>query len=364
VASKVVDGMTRRVQVFDAAGLRVAEVGQLEALSAQPRWREPGGWSLMVPPGAAADALTLAGAQVVIEADGVPVMSGPVTAVSYGPEGTAMVTGRGDMWWLGQRLALTGSGSPYPKTVDYTGVAETVIRSIVDANAGPSAVEARRLLTFGAADQTRGTSGTWKAANQPMLNLLLDIVNGEGWGLQVIREGGNRVFRLLVPVDLSASVRLHEKLGAISGWTRTRTVPEASYVYAAGTESAGARPVVEGGNVNDWGRIERWHDVGNTAVTGELETLRDAELLDKAEVDELVVTLSPVGPFQFGVDYGLGDTVSVQAGDVRRLDTVVGVDIDLETITPVLSGGRVLPALPSLRRLTDLERRVAALETN
>jgi hypothetical protein len=49
---------------------------------------------------------------------------------------------------------------------------------------------------------------------------------------------------------------------------------------------------------------------------------------------------------------------------VRRLDTVVGVDIDLETITPVLSGGRVLPALPSLRRLTDLERRVAALETN
>jgi hypothetical protein len=284
--------------------------------------------------------------------------------VSYGPEGKALVTGRGDLWWLAQRLALTAAGSPYPQSLDYTGVAETVIRSVVDANAGPSAVEARRLLIFAAEDAGRGTSSTWKAANQSVLNLLLDIVHGEGWGLEVIRQGADRAFRVLVPVDRSASVRLHQKLGAISDWTRTRAVPEASYVYAAGAESGGSRPVSEGGAVDGWGRIERWHDVGNTEVTGELETLRDAELLDKAEVDELAVTLASVGSFRFGRDYGLGDTVSVQAGDVRRLDTVVGVDIDLNTITPVLSGGRVLPALPSLRRLTDLERRVAALETN
>lgn len=356
--------MSRRVQVFNYAGARVAEVGQLAALSAKPRWREPGGWSLTVPSGPAADALTEPGAQVIIEADDAAVMSGPVSTVSYGPEGTALITGRGEMWWLAQRIALTSSASPYPKSLDYTGPAESVIRSVVDANAGPSALLARQLLTFGGADQARGTSGTWKSANQTVLNLLLDIVHGQGWGIEVIRKGTDRVFRVLVPADVSDSVRLHESLGAISAWNRTRTAPEASYIYAAGTESGGERPVAEGGAVDGWGRIERWRDVGNTAVTGQLENARDAELAEKAEVDTLSVTLSPVGPFQFGVNYGLGDTVSVQAGNLRRLDTVVGVDIDMNTITPVLSGGRVLPALPSLRRLTDLERRVAALETN
>ena len=364
MAPTVVDRMTRRVQIFDPDGVRLAEVGQLEALSATPRWREVGGWSMTVPPGPAADALASAGSQVTIAADGGVAMSGPTTEVAWGPAGTVEAAGRGDLWWLAQRVALTGSASPYPLTLDYTGVAETVLRTVLDDNAGPSAAAARRLVTFGAAGQARGTSSTWKAANEPLLDLLLDIVHGQGWGLQVLREGADRVFRLLVPVDVSASVRLHERLGAISDWSRTRATPEASYVFAAGTESAGSRPVAEGGTVDSWGRIERWHNASKTAVAGELETLRDAELADKAAVDELSVTLAAVGPFRFGVDYGLGDTVSVQAGSLRRLDTVVGVDIDVDTVTPVLSGGRVLPALPSLRRLTDLERRVAALEAN
>lgn len=354
--------MTTDLFVLDGAD----KVGQLEpsAFEAKPRWRDVGGWQVTVAPSPAGLLLREPGAGILAEVDGVAVASGPMTAVQWGPDGTTTASGVDDLVWLWRRLALTATGSPLPETLDYTGAAETVIAALVDDNAGPGAVSAaRRILTL-ADDEGRGTSGTWKARNQPVGDLVREIAVEQGWGLQVRRVDGVRVFSVLVPRDLTAQVRLYDTSGAVSDWTRKLAAPKANYVIAAGTPSGGSRQVSDGVVSDGWGRVEGWVDVRSTAVSAELGQARDAELAEGAAGDQVDVTLGDVATFSYGVDYLLGDTVAVEAGGVRRTDTVVGVDITLDRISPVLSGGRVLPLLPSLGRLTALERRMTNMETS
>lgn len=361
--------MTVRVKVYDRDLEAKGEVGKIIALKASRRWRDAGGWRLVVPGSAAATALKEPGSSITIEtfdADGTGTvaMSGPMELAEWGPDGMLEAFGLDDLAWLEGRLALTGSASPYPETLDYTDVAETVIYSLVDDNAGPSAAAARQVVAL-ATDEARGTSGTWKATNQPLLQLIRDIAIEQGWGLEVVQQAGTRTFRVLVPRDVSSSVRLNEANGAISTWKRSRGRPEADYVLAAGPASGGQRSVQEGGSddVSEWGRIERWVDERQAATAGELQSARDVALADGGAVDAVAAEVQPVRSFAFGTDYGLGDTVTVKAGGISRTDTVVGVDITATTVTPVLSGGRVLPTLPSLRRLDELERRMARQET-
>lgn len=356
--------MTVKVEIFDRDLTRTALVGELLELDAKPRWRDVGGWRLTVPDGPAAKALQEPGSSITVEVDGTLVMSGPTREASWGPDGTVDAYGFDDLVWIAGRLALTAATSPYPESLDYTGVAETVIYSLVGDNAGPSAAIARQVVAL-ATGEARGTSGTWKAANQPLLDLVREIAVGQGWGMRVRQSGGVRTFSVLVPNDVSASVRLHEDKGAIADWKRTLARPEATWVLAAGTETTGSRPGVDAESVDadDWGRIETWVDERETAVTAELEAARDAALAEHGEVDAVAAEVAPLGAFTFGADYGMADVVSVEAGGIRRLDTVVGLDITPTTVTPVLSGGLVLPALPSLRRISELERRMHRLET-
>jgi hypothetical protein len=364
VAATLLVGMIR-VLVRDRALARVAEVAEVLTLDASPRWRSVGGWSLRLGESAAADALREPGSGLIVQVDGVTVMSGPTREVRWGPDGTVEAAGFDDLVWLRDRLALTAGSSPFPTTKDYTGFAETVIRELVDENAGPSADVARRVLTL-AADQGRGSSGTWKATNQPLFDLVRDIAVGQGWGLQVRWVAGGLVFSVLVPRDVSGSVRLYDSLGAIEGWSRLLVRPDASFVFAAGSESADERPVVSGGSsdVPLWGRVEQWVDARTTDVSGELSESRDERLADAGSVDSVTAQAAAVGSFRFGVDYGLGDTVAVEVGGARRFATVVGVDVDVSTVRPVLSDGRVAPLLPSLGKIADLERRMSRQETS
>lgn len=353
-----------RVLVRDRGLNRVAEVGELLDFSASPRWRSVGGWSLTVADSVAADALREAGSGIIVEVDGVTVVSGPTRELKFGPDGTVDAAGFDDLVWLRDRLALTGSTSPLPTTKDYTDVPETVIYDLVDENAGPSAAVARRVVTLGT-DGGRGVSGTWKATNQPLFDLVRDIAVGQGWGLQVRWVSGALVFSVLVPRDVSASVRLYDTSGAIEDWERLLARPESSYVFSAGKESADARPFAEGGSgdVSTWGRIERWVDARSTDVADELSESRDEALADGGSVDSVTAQAAEVGSFTFGTDYRLGDTVALEVGGARRFATVVGVDVDVSTVRPVLSDGRLQPLLPSLGRIQDLERRMSRQET-
>lgn len=354
------------VTVCDRTLTRVAVADQLVAMEANLRWREVGGWQITVGDGPAADALRERGSSIVIDVDGTVVASGPTRTAAWGPDGTLEVYGYDDGVWLDDRVALPDMSGP--DTINavkaYTGAAETVLLDVVADNVGPAAAAARQAIALMPAGQARGVSGTWKATGQPLSDLVREIAVQQGWGWQVIQNGSDRRFRLLVPADLTASVLLHDDLDALADWERTLGRPEASWVYAAGPEATGVREVVDGGDAEPWGRIERWQAARTATDIGELADERDATLAERGPIDTVTADPAPIEAFRFAVDYGLGDIVSLQAGGLRRQVTVVGVDLTATTVKPVLSeDGRTLRPLPSMRRLDRLERRAAKLET-
>ena len=116
-------------------------------------------------------------------------------------------------------------------------------------------------------------------------------------------------------------------------------------------------------------RIEVFRDARDTTDVGELEERGDETLLQAA--GSAAVSLVPVDtPNQrFGYDYGLGDTITVEVGDLSYTDTVTAVEIVLEAET----GAVVTPsvgdvdesnlATPAIyQRVRELMRRLDALE--
>ncbi|WKU46738.1 siphovirus ReqiPepy6 Gp37-like family protein [Streptomyces sp. VNUA116] len=317
------------------------------SLEVQETFNGVGTWKLTLPTEhPLAETLRAPGAGLIITGASDVLMSGPVVSSEYAatPEdrrGSVTFEGVSDSVVLSDMLAW-----PEPANGDVTtqktghdertGAAETVMHAFVAANCGPAAPAARRRagLVMGT-DRARGPVIT-KAARFPTLGkLLMEIATLADLGFRVVQRGRQLVFETAQVVDRTREIRLDVLAGTLAGQRVAVSTPGATRVIVAGQGEMEDRTFVPVDNATsvaaegEWGRrIERFVDQRNTDNPEQL-TQAGAEVLADEGFTSTAVQAVPVADsaMELGVDWGLGDRVTVVAGGQELTAPVTGVVI-------------------------------------
>jgi hypothetical protein len=337
------------VEVRNSSLVRVGQIleSDLVGSSFVPRFNNVGAWKVILPAShPMADILRAPGSGIIVTLSGVVILSGPTvsarsTKTATDPEGVWEIEGSDDSILLANRVAY-----PTPTTADVTaqtndydirtGPAETVIKAYVNANLGPSAPVARRVpsLTI-EADSARGDTVTGKARFDRLGVLLESLAITSGLGFTIDQNGAALTFRMFAPTDRSATIRMDVENERLEKSEYAYGRPTVTRVIVAGQGAGVDRTFVEVSSVDslaaesDWAqRIESFKDQRNTNDTGELTQAGDEILADGGmTVRSVSVSPSDDQTMRYGVDWGLGDKVTVVVGDEQVSQIVTEVAI-------------------------------------
>ncbi len=365
--------------------LREALVDDFSSCELVERFNAPGSWTLTVDARSSAAGLLATpqyGIEVVRIADGVTLMSGPMTVRKRhraGAANTLTVSGPDQLVWLARRRAHpqpATSAPPYnSQAYDVrTGVASTIIREFVDVNVGPGALTGRALPTLTlASDPVTGTTVTGRGRWQTLLELCQELaLAGGGLGFRVRKAGDDLLFTVYAPVDRSDTVMFSEGLGTLAEYDYEATAPKATFMYVGGSGEGTARVFREGPEPTEyatWDRIEEFADKRDTSDTTELDQEVAKTLADNASVTGLSITPLDKPDQKYLTHYDLGDRVTavVDGEPIQELITEVKTALTpagkLFARPTIGSSNRtgVLGAFDRLRRaqarITNLERR-------
>lgn len=358
--------------VTDQVGTRQAAVDPYETAEIVARANDVSTWQVTLPSDTEAGQLFLTNtfARLEVVLDHSVWRSGPVTRLEriVDIDGDMLtVNGVDDTVWLQRRNAhpQPGTAAPPYSTTAYdvhTGQVSTVLAELVRVNAGPSAVAARQVPGLAVpVPAPAGPNITVSARWQNLLTLLQDTARPSGLLFDVV----DLSFRAYLPAD--RGVVFSAGLETLAGWTMTAEAATANKVIVAGGGIGTARLIRESsdaGSVMTWGLVETFQDRRDTTDTVEM---------DKAAAETLAAGVIPVTvvfvPLDtdgqtFGRDWGLGDTVTVQAGALSVVDEIREIHVTLDdagaTILP--SVGKPVGDLALFRSLAGLDRRVRQLE--
>ena len=337
------------VEVRDRNLTRLGQLlpSDLVGMKAVLRFNEIGSWEVTLPVGhRMAEALTTPGAGLIITTSQGTLLSGPTLAVTTNqetknPEGTYTITGVDDSVLLKERLAYPkpDSSDVTMQTQEYdvrTGPAEDVLKAYVDANIGPSASGARRVagLTVQASSGL-GSSVTGQARFQTLQELLKGLADVSGLGYTIEQVGSALQFQVYQPVDRSGNVRLDLYNGKLTRTEYAYSQPKVTRTIVGGDGDGTARTFLE--HTNDtstaaetaWGRrIEVFTDARSTTDPVKLAASGE-EVLSKDGKTQLSVSINPSDDqtMLFGVDWNLGDKVSVVVGGTELVSVVSEVGL-------------------------------------
>jgi hypothetical protein len=330
----------------------------------------------------AADVFTHAGIEVI--RNGIVLLSGPVTGfqgMRQVGKRTVILSGSDDTIWLARRQAKPDPADATPPydTQAYdvrTGVASTVMRAYVNANAGPGATTGRPVDGLALApDPLLGGTVTGQGRFQPVLELLQGLaISGGDLGFRILGTGGGVLqFQVTQPVDRTAAVKFSDGLGNLGDYSYKISAPSGNYAYGGGSGEGTARTFVEAADtasVATWGRIEFFRDRRDTADTAQIAQSLSEELAKQAEQRAIEVTAIDTPQVAFGTHYNLGDRVTAIVDGLTVAEVVRQVTIthsaEGTTIKPTLgTPGNAPPNIPIIfgasarlrSRLVNLERR-------
>lgn len=300
------------------------------------------------------------GCRVEVVRDGALFLAGPMMAYQVQRDtsgqhidpGTLRINFASDMAYVAGRLtypnpALAASDGAQPAYWTATSTpGETILLDLVDANAGPGALTARRVphLTV-AADGAHGATITYRTRWEPLADALRAVaLQAGGLGFRVVRSGATLEFQVYVPDDLTAEVRYSWGLGNIPSMVYRRVSPTVTTAIVGG-EGEGAdrimRERADSADEANWWRVERFVDQGGVDVTAELDQAGDQALTEGGEGAALVMEVVDTAYQRYGTHYRLGDVVSVSPiAGVDVAQVVRGVHL---TYSP--DGGEVVSAL-------------------
>lgn len=315
-------------------------------------------------------------------------MAGPVENVELdyqagidgtdGP-GTVQVTFSDDLSSLAYRLVYPdptepADDQPVTKYTITTTNAEDAARALVNLNAGPGALTARKYaeLALGA-DHGVGTSiSTSFVRSVTLMDALRSVLLlGGNLGMRATQDDDTVRFEVYEPQDRSATVWFSRALGNIRDLKFTWAAPTAT-VAVAGDDQAGVdRIVVERSNSAalsaGWRRKELWVDARSAANLAEVQQAADEALADTGPTVKVSVTAVETPSQRYRANFGIDDTVSVEVYDGFVIQEIVrGVDI---TVTP--DAGEVITPLIGVEdtdidlkaaEITRLKRRLAQIE--
>lgn len=228
-----------------------------------------------------------------------------------------------------ERAVTSQTVRPY-----YTGrgAAETMIADMVSSHIGQTArAENKTILTV---DPTQGRGKT-VSVNSRFKNLLEDVqelagAGGTSFHTRIDYEAGRVVFEQYLGKDLSRVIRLREDDGTLERYSYSLESPTATRVLVAGQGEGTARTLrLVTGNPNDWdekGLV--FQDRRDTDSVGELDQAGAETLTDHQQKHSISISTTEPGYAVFGLDYTLGDKISVQLTDgATIIDTLQRVEL-------------------------------------
>lgn len=327
-------------------------VGQLLAkditdLTIVAKFNDVGSWKLSLPSKhPLVDILRVPGSGLIVNGPSGVIISGPsVTAKKLSnfenPEGVWEIEGRDDSHILYQHLAY-----PTPTTSDVTAqtvaydtrinFADVLMKQYVNYNIGPLATTARKIPNLTVeADENIGSTLTVSARMNKLNELIKSIASIDKLGYTVEQIDDQLIFRVYQPVDRSGDIRMDIENNQLSSVEYLYKEPEVTRVIVGGKGTAEQRTFLEVSNAEslaaetEWSRrIEVFHDARSSQTVEELTQAGLEQLIDKGKtIKSLSVTPNDYTTMQYGVDWGLGDIVSVSVDDIEIIQVVTEVGI-------------------------------------
>ncbi|QOC89885.1 Gp37-like protein [Micromonospora craniellae] len=284
-----------------------------------------------------------------------------------------------ELWFGARRLYPDPAVAWAAQTTEQWSVtnvnAETVLRNLATAHAGPGALSYRRVPRLALA-----------AANSPLVGVQVTEASRMEWVSDVMRRvavaGGNLRWRirhvdrdLLFAAsarrDLSASVRFSFDLDNLLGYDTDPEAPTLTAALVAGQGEGTDRPLRERAVASPWGRFEDIVDRGDTIDPVLLDAAGDEALAAGGETANLAAdAVETPGPGQplFGRDFDLNDLVTVELDDgVPLVDVVTAARLQAPGDGTHRLGFTIgTPDAPSdemTRAVRDLYRRIGGWET-
>jgi len=359
------------IYVRNSAFERVAEVdGQVE-FDSQVNWSDLGTWKLTLPARhPAALALTYKGGIIVDRGHALPLLSGPLVRMRV----THERTGQRNLVAEGVTDEDAFDARWVAGTFDQTGPAETVMRALVNRDAGPGAPAGRRFPELQLEpDQGRGVR--LRARPDPydnLLTVLRELGLAGGVGFRVVQDGTTRRVLFSTPRDRSRDVVFGFGRGNLLSCTYENGRPSRN-AFAVGGQGKGAdrRIIVveDAASIAMYGRREEFLDVASAEDDDYLRQKGAEARVDRSATSGF--TIEPVeGPDStLGEDFEMGDLITFRDEDGAEIvDRCVGSRFKIEksglqTLYPVtasegttLRGGNIVAVLRRLgRRITHLE---------
>lgn len=351
------------------------------------RFSEPGS-GLFVAPGYAwlRDATREPGNRVLVTRNRAALLSGPITNRNYeraddgehAGDGTLTVNFDDDLRWIAGRLAYQDPTlAPAAQVTDnwtYTGNAEAALRTLVNLNAGPGALIARRVpkLVLGSLAGV-GSSITAKATIMEPLGDVLRRIAADGGelGFRTRQVGSNIHFEVYDPPDVSSTVRFGFNLGNAKYISYQVAAPTATTAIVGGQGEGADRFVLERNNAVDeaaWGRTEMFVARPGSTATAELEADGDDALRETGETARLVANVADADGQRYGEDYSLGSRVSIEAETGAAVtDIVRTVHFQAwatagEYVSATVGSQAATADPQTIQLLRNIDRRVGRLE--
>ncbi|MFC4146619.1 siphovirus ReqiPepy6 Gp37-like family protein [Micromonospora mangrovi] len=358
------------------------------------RFNEPATGVLRAPRTAVSAAQLAPGNRVVVIRDGAVFCAGPieepgpedwsVSGQASGP-GICEVQFSDDLAAVVARITYpnpAAAATAQTSTARWTATAAAgdIMRSLVNLNAGPGALTARRVpqLALGGG---AGLGTTIKVGSrfEPLGDALRSAaIAGGGLGMRTRQDiaTGQLLFDVYAPQDLASSVRFSPGLGNLRSYRYEPKAPTVTAAIVGGKDVGTSRVVVERVNTTastSWGRMETFVDqrqsTDTAADTTELNQAGDEALTRGAETARLTSVTVDTPDQRYGTHYQLGDRVSVElASGVQVTDVVRAVHLEVspeagEVVTALVGTQEASSDQLWLRYLRDLSRRVDGLET-
>ncbi len=350
------------------------------------RWNEPGSGSFSAPGyDWILDAIAPGNRVVVKRRDGI-LIAGPIEKWLLERSDDAENAGVGKLTVnFADDLALVVAHDVYPnpavdrasQTTDtwtYTGNAETALRTLVNLNAGPGALVARRVpgLVLGASAGVGSSVEVTAQREQPLGEVARAIAEtGGNLGFRTVQVGSTIEFQVYASPDKSGSVRFGFGLGNMRYLGYEVSAPTATAVAVGGQGTGATAAMIERVNTAEqatWGRFEKLVSRAGDGPSQELQDEGDRALAEGASTIRVATSVSDLPDQRFGDHYTLGDIVSAetlpgeQVSDVVRTVHLQVQATSGEYVSATIGSQAALTDPVWSRRLRDIDQRLNQVE--
>lgn len=381
--------MTWKIYVRDKDNNRVGELDDYTDATFSPIYNDVGTWSVTLSRKSLQAAnLTEPGSGIIVCRDDQVVFSGLQLFREHTSNETVdhvTVSGSTDEVWLLSRLVSPSPGQSTPPydaqaTDVRTGVASTVILQYVNVNLGPGSVAPRRKLDLTlSGDPVIGASVRGEARwDSNLLEFIRPLAITGGVGFRIVQSGTGLLFEVYAPTDRSDTIKFSRELGNLLGFQYSSRAPTGNYIYVGASGTGTSRIIKEfqdSTSIATWGRWEGpLVNEGSTSDSTAITQAANEALEQGQEQASLSFTSSEIESMRYGLDYFLGDTITVQLEDTvtpyeesgQIVDQIRQVEIkltpDKQTVTPSVGTGQRADVFRLLRAFRQMARRVNNIE--